>query len=175
MMDFRERLRGRITLDDIYEICYLTQGDGNFGAKEALYLLVDDEDERVAYNALWVFAHFSLADNEWLYSKRDGLIDRLLACSHAGKCRLLLTLLERQPTTRDDLRVDYLDYCLSKINGAEPYATRALCMKQAYAQCRHFPELMSELAGTLGLLEDARLSPGFRSARRNILKRIAKP
>lgn len=175
MMDFRERLSGRITLNDIYEIRCQTQGEGNNRAKETLYLLVDDEDERVGYNALWVFTHFSLDDNEWLYSKRDELIDKLLVCTHVGKSRLLLTLLERQPTTRDGLRVDYLDYCLSKINSVEPYATRALCMKQAYAQCRHFPELMSELVETLGLLEDARLSPGLRSAKRNILKRIAKP
>ena len=173
-MDFRERLSGRVTLDDIYEMCYLTQGEDNDRAKEALYLLVDDEDERVGYNALWVFAHFSLDDNEWLYSRRDELIEKLLACKHVGKRRLLLTLLERQPTTRDGVRVDYLDYCLSKINSGEPYGMRALCMKQAYAQCRHFLELMSELVGILGLLDDARLSPGLRSAKRNILRRIAK-
>lgn len=173
-MDFRERLSARITLNDIYEICYLTQGEGNDRAKEALYLLVDDEDERVGYNALWVFTHFSSDDNEWLYGKRDELIDKLLVCKHVGKCRMLLTLLERQPTTYGSLRVDYLDYCLSKINSGEPYAMRALCMKLAYAQCRRFPELMSELVEILGLLEDARLSPGLRSAKRNILKRIAR-
>ena len=32
-----------------------------------LYQLTFDEDERISTNALWVFTHFDMQNNEWLY------------------------------------------------------------------------------------------------------------
>lgn len=174
MIDLREKLARRMHFDDLFEVGYLTQGRRNDALKEELYRLIDDADDRVGYNALWAFSHFTLDDNEWLYAKRDNLIDKLLVETHVGKRRLILTLLERQPARKEDVRADYLDFCLSRICSAEPYAIRALCLKQAYAQCRHYPELMGEFMETIALLDQAELSPGLKSARRIILARIAK-
>ena len=46
--------------------------------KEVLYALLFDSDDRVAENAVWIFAHFDRANNEWLYDKHDALIDEAM-------------------------------------------------------------------------------------------------
>lgn len=63
-------------MDNIHELCFLTQGEENNNRKEELYRLTFDEDNRVAFNALHVLSNFDLANNEWLYCKQDELIDR---------------------------------------------------------------------------------------------------
>lgn len=74
----RKRLTGRIGEDDIMEVAYLTQGEENNPVKEVLYALLFDSDDRVAENAVWIFAHFDRANNEWLYDKHDALIDEAM-------------------------------------------------------------------------------------------------
>ena len=53
-------------MDNIHELCFLTQGKENNHRKEELYQLTFDEDDRVAFNALHTMSHFDLANNEWL-------------------------------------------------------------------------------------------------------------
>lgn len=72
------QLSHRLSQSEIKDLCALTQGEHNDNLKEKLYQLTLDADRRVATNALWVFTHFALADNEWLYAKHDLLIDRCL-------------------------------------------------------------------------------------------------
>lgn len=68
-----------------------------------------------------------------------------------------------------------MDYCLSKITAvAQPYAIRALCIKLAYEQCRHYPELLAELQMALELLQTERLSPGLASAQRQVERKMRK-
>ena len=78
MKIMKSKLTRRISQEEIMELCALTQGKQNDKLKEELYCLTMDEDHRVATNALWVFTHFDLANNEWLYSKHDHIIDRCL-------------------------------------------------------------------------------------------------
>lgn len=174
-MDFRKRLLQRLSQDDIHEMCFLTQGTDNDSLKEELYTLISDEDVRVLYNALCVFTHFDLANNEWLYAKHDELIDKAIAEKHEGKKRLLLTLLLRQPFECDTLRTDFIDFCFETIQSShESCSNRALCMKLAYEQCRFFPELLSELSNCLELISAESLSSGLKTARRNVMKKILK-
>lgn len=169
----RKRLAKRMSMNDILEICFLTQGEENNGRKEMLYELTFDEDERVAFNALHVFCQFTPADNEWLFDRHDELIDRVLEEKSVSKLRVMLSLLLRQPFGKDTLRTDFIDFCMSKITACScPYAVRAYCIKLAYEQMKFFPELLSELETTLDMLEQEPLSPGLASARRQIMKRI---
>ena len=169
----RTILAKRMGMDDIHEICFMTQGEENDNRKAELYELTLDEDDRIAANALWTFTHFALAEGEWLFAKHDDLIDRALAEKNVTRLRLLLTLLLRQPFRKETLRTDFIDFCLSKITACSyPYAIRALCMKLAYEQMRFYPELLAELKATLDLLGKEALSPGLASARRQVMKRI---
>lgn len=167
-----EKLKERIHPGDIRLICRTCSGAEGSPAKQELYALIHNADIRVSYNALWTFTHFSKSDIGWLRDKRDELIDLLLTDTHVGKRRLILILLERQSICADDLRTDYLDFCLSKINSTEPYAIRALCLKQAFAQCRFYPELLNELTSEIDLMGYSDMSPGLISARKNVLRQL---
>ncbi len=161
-------------MNDIHMICRACDVPGGGKVKTALYSLITDIDNRVGYNALWIMTHFSNEGIRWLIQQRDQLIDLLITTDHTGKRRLLLALLERMPTEKKNLRTDYLDFCLSRINSTEPYGIRALCMKQAFAQCRFYPELTGELIEQLEMLGYGELSPGLATARRNILRDISR-
>lgn len=169
----RKKLQGKIGLNDIHEICLMTQGKENDHRKEELYQLTFDEDDRVAFNALHALSHFDLANNEWLYGKHDDLINRVMKEEHVGKRRLMLNLLLRQPFEEESLRSDFIDFCIAKITAcAQPYAIRAYCIKLAYEQMKYYPELLEELKMALDILEQEALSPGLASAKRQIMKKI---
>lgn len=166
-------LSHRLSQSDIHELCALTQGEHNDNLKEELYQLTLDADRRVATNALWVFTHFSAVDNEWLYAKHNQLIDRCLNEKDVTKLRLMLTLLLRQPFDEEDIRTDFIDYCLMRLTDPKsPYAVRAQCIKLAYEQMKYWPELLNELRQTLEMISCEPLSPGLRSAWRQVMKKL---
>ena len=166
-------LINRLSQSDIHELCALTQGERNNSLKEQLYQLTLDSDRRVATNALWVFTHFAAVDMEWLYAKHDQLIDRCLNEKDATKLRLMLNLLLRQPYTEEDIRTDFIDFCLTRLADTKsPYAVSAQCIKLAYEQMRYWPELLNELRQTLEMISCEPLSPGLRSAWRQVMKKL---
>jgi len=170
-MNIKERLSQRISVDDIQEFIYLMQD--NDLKKQELFSLFFDSNDKVAFQAAWVMSHFSVKENEWLYSKQDELIDEVLICQRTGKRRLILALLYRQPL-KNVLRVDFLDFCLDRmIAKKEPSGVQSLCMKIAYELCRAIPELMQELKTTLEMME-GKLSPAIQAARKNILRAMQK-
>lgn len=167
----RKKLNKKLCMDDIYEICILCHG--NSRKKAELYQLIFDEDERVATNALWVFTHFDMQNNEWLYAKHDDLIDRVLVEKNETKRRLILQLLLRQPFEEESLRSDFIDFCITKITAcSQPYAIRCYCMKLAYEQMKYYPELLTELKAAIEMLEQEPLSPGLTSAKKQVMKKI---
>ena len=171
----RNQLINRLSINDIYSLCLQTQGKENNCLKEELYQLTFDENERVAFNALWALSHFDEANNPWLFQKHDDLIDRILLEKSMTKLRLMLSLLIRQPFEEATLRSDFIDYCIAKITACSyPYAIRAYCMKLAYEQMKYYPELLTELKAALDMLEQEALSPGLASAKRQVMKKIKK-
>ena len=169
----KESLTNRLSQDELHGLCALTQGEQNNHLKEELYQLTLDNDRRVAINALWTFTHFALADNEWLYAKHDQLIDRCLKEKDATKLRLMLNLLLRQPFDEEAIRTDFIDFCLTRLaDPKSPYAVRAQCIKLAYEQMRYWPELLNELRQTLEMISCEPLSPGLRSAWRQVMKKL---
>ncbi|GAB6011518.1 hypothetical protein [Viscerimonas tarda] len=165
--NFKERLSQRIDMDDMLEITYLMQEHNE--RKQELYDLLYDSDDNVAYQAAWVLTHLSLYENRWLYDKQNELIDEALTCPHAGKRRLILTLLYRQPLTNPP-RVDFLDFCLERMLSKEELpGVQSLCMKLAYELCRPVPELLQELKAALEMMETD-LQPSMRTVRKNVLK-----
>ena len=163
----------RFSQSEIMQLCALTQGEHNDNLKEELYQLTLDDDRRVAVNALWAFTHFAAADSEWLYAKHDQLIDRCMKEQDTTKLRLILSILLRQPFEKETIRTDFIDFCLARITDARaPYAIRAQCIKLTYEQMRYWPELLDELRQTLDLISCEPLSPGLRSAWKQVMKKI---
>ena len=166
-------LTQRLSQSEIKQLCALTHGARNNHLKEGLYQLTLDDDRRVAVNALWTFTHFTADDNVWLFAKHDQLIERAITEQDVTKLRLILTLLLRQPFDEEAIRTDFIDFCLARITDARaPYAIRAQCIKLAYEQMRYWPELLDELRQTLDLISCEPLSPGLRSAWKQVMKKI---
>lgn len=166
-------LAHRLSQSEIKQLCASTHGARNNRLKEELYQLTLDADRRVAVNALWVFTHFAADDNVCLFAKHDQLIDRCLEEQDTTKLRLILTLLLRQPFHEEAVRTDFIDFCLARLTDARaPYAIRAQCIKLAYEQMRYWPELLDELRQTLEMISCEPLSPGLRSAWKQVMKKI---
>ena len=166
-------LTHRLSQSEIKQLCALVQGEHNDNLKEELYQLTLDADRRVAVNALWAFTHFAADDNVWLFAKHDQLTDRCLEEQDTTKLRLILTLLLRQSFHEEAVRTDFIDFCLVRLTDARaPYAIRAQCIKLAYEQMRHWPELLDELRQTLEMIGCEPLSPGLRSAWKQVMRKL---
>ena len=166
-------LTQRLSQSEIKQLCALTHGARNNHLKEGLYQLTLDDDRRVAVNALWTFTHFAADDNVWLFAKHDQLIDRCLNEKDATKLRLMLNLLLSQPYTEEDIRTDFIDFCLTRLADTKsPYAVRAQCIKLAYVQMHYWPELLNELRQTLEMISCEPLSPGLSSAWRQVMNKL---
>lgn len=144
------------------------------GSEHTLYNLARNPDPRVAYNALWICTHYP-ASQKWRFQPyRQRFADLVLITEHTGCLRLLLTLLESLRWSATDFRSDYFDFCIDNILSNGPYAVRALSMKQAFSHGRFSADLMHELSTILEMMNESLLTPGLRSARRIVLRRIAR-
>lgn len=171
-MELYERLAVRLHGRDVRALCALVGGDSLL--REALYEAFFVSDNCVGRNALWVFTHMPAEEIRWLGRRRDALIDRVLTESDTARRRLLLTLLERMSCRAEEVRGDFVDFCLRGIcRPDETAGVRALCIKLAYAYCRHYPDLCGELAAALEMLDDLPLSPAVTCARRRVLRQMA--
>ena len=82
-------------MNDIEAICYYTQGRENDARKEELYRVMMDDEGRAGGNAAWIFSHFALAENEWLYSKQQELMDAVMHTENITKRLIMMVLVER--------------------------------------------------------------------------------
>ena len=143
--------------------------------------LAEEEDIRVARNAAWVLTHkspteirtlpqdglidLSLAKSptEIRTLPQDGLIDLSLATPDTSLRRLTLCLVERQGIAAEEVRTDFLDFCLLHMRlPQEPPGVQALCMKLAYSMCSPYPELLHEFQETLNLMQPEQHKPGVK-------------
>lgn len=169
---FTEKLQGRIGKKEVDD--FASEAAVADKLKQTLWALTKSTDRRVAVNALWIITHLQKNEIEWLSSLQDEMIEWLLAETDASKKRMLLQLLREQQFNADNENVvKLLDYCLPKINAeSEPYAVRCFSLYVAYKICRPYPELIAELSYRIELLKTQPLSPGLRSALRQISSRL---
>ena len=135
---------------------------------QALYALLSAGEEPLAYRAAWTLCHLAPTWDAVLRERYDELVAAALDCPHAGRRRLLLALLYRQPQP-EPLRVDFLDFCLDAMTDpAQPHAVRMYCMKLACEMCRTQKDLLHEFRTLVELLEPDLLPPSLRAVRRNV-------
>ena len=172
-MNIRELLSKRIYMPEIRTV--VSWATGSHDNIVMLWSLARSEDRMTSVNALWLMTHLPETDAQCLVSLRNEMIDMLLAETDTGKKRMLLQLLREQEYAADDIRTDFLDYCMSKINSeCEPYAIRCFSIYAAYNMCRHFPELIAELEEHLDMMQYQPLSPGLKSALCQTKSKISK-
>ncbi len=139
-----------------------------------LYELLSDEEERLAYRAAWTLCHLAPAWEAVLHDRYDKLVTAALGCPHAGRRRLLLSLIYRQPQP-EPLRVDFLDFCLDAMTDpAQPHGVRMFCMKLGYGMCRTDGDLLQEFRALLEIMAPDALPPSLNAVRRNVLAALEK-
>lgn len=122
---------------------------------EEILRLLYDEDPHVSRNAAWVMTHFSKKLKEALRFRQSEFIDIIMKTDNSGLKRLLLNIVEHQGVREEDLRTDFLDYCLGHMLAVEePPGIQSLCMKLSFAQCLFYPELLHEFRETLLIMQN---------------------
>ena len=84
--------------------------------------------------------------------------------------RLTLNVIERLTLNEDNLRTDFLDFCLEHLfDLGELPGIQAVCAKLAYRMCKFYPELMDEFIRTLEAMEIGFYKPAVKCVRSRIL------
>lgn len=164
------RLSVRFHIEDVQAVLYEIKY--NESRRDELYRLIYNEDNTVAWQALWVCSHFPASGQKWLQGRQEELINEVLVCPHGGRRRILLQLIEKQSLS-GETRVDFLDFCLDRMLSVQELpGVQSLCMKLAYKLCQPVPELLQEFKAILELADRGSLSAATKSVIRNILKKI---
>lgn len=156
-------------IDEIKALAHKAHNDATV-CKDLFYTMLHT-DGREAYYAAWALTHLPKEDNVAIDAHREELVQLAVSTAEVPLRRLSLVLLERLEWGVDDVRTDLLDFCLEHmLLPDEPYGVKALCIKLAYKQCRHYPELRTELKQSLLLMEPSELGAGVKHTRGKILK-----
>ena len=171
----RNQLVDRIHTEEVRRIVdSMAYDDGDVIVK-ALYHLLSDTDQRIAYNAAWVLSCSDGKVIKFLIRYQNQLIDLLIGTKDKSFSRILFSILRRQTFEKSNLRTDFLDFCLNEIvNSNQAIAIRAHAIYVSYSLCKAYPELLNELFMMLQMLESESLSPGLRHARNTIMSAIKK-
>ena len=149
----------------VYQALKATDGFLDF-ARQFIY----DKDAKVARNALWVLTKSDDKELSALQPIRNELIDLAMTTEHSAVRRLSLNIVERLDMDKDDLRTEFLDFCLERMLDIEELpGVQAICMKLAYRMSKFYPELMEELKRILQTMPVEYYKPAVKCARNRIL------
>ncbi|MDO4510907.1 MAG: hypothetical protein Q4B68_03705 [Bacteroidales bacterium] len=132
--------------------------------------LLHDADRHVARNAAWVLTKASDEELLRLHPMLHELMDLALNTSNTSLCRLTLNIIHRLPLAKEDVRTDFLDFCLEQMaHLSTPPGTQALCMKIAHRLCGFYPELAEEFRRTVEGMDLSFYKPAVKCTVRHIL------
>lgn len=164
----RERMKGAYSEGEALAIYGEVKAAGNFIGFARQFM--HDEDYQVARNALWGLTKATNTELSQLQPLLDDLINLAMTHDNSSVRRLTLNVIERLQFTEDNLRTDFLDFCIAHMIDANEFpGIQSLSMKLAYRMCSFYPELKEELIRTLEAMDPAYYSPAATSVRRRIL------
>ena len=124
----------------------------------------------MARNAFWTLTKATDKELSQLQSILKELIDLALTTSSSSVRRLSLNIIERLDMKEDDLRSDFLDFCLEHMADADELpGIQSISMKLAYRMCKFYPELLAEFKATLESMEPEFFKPAVNCVRNRIL------
>ena len=163
-----ERLQQTFSEGGAQEIYQEVKSAGDFLGFARQYVF--SSDERVARSALWGLTKASKGELAQLQVLLNELIDQAMQTESSSVRRLTLNLIERLTLNEEDLRTDFLDFCLEHMTDiAEFPGIQSVCMKLAYRMCQFYPELMGEMTRTLEAMEIDYYKPAVKGLRIKIL------
>ena len=168
MAIMRERLKQAFSEGGAQEIYQEVKAGGDFLGFARRYVF--DEDYRVARSALWGLTKASDNELSELQLLMNELIDLAMKTENSSVRRLTLNVIERLKMKEEELRTDFLDFCLEHLLNVEEFpGIQAVCAKLAFRMCKFYPELMDELMRTLEGMEIEYYKPAVKSIRNRIL------
>ena len=163
-----ERLRQTFSEGGAQEIYREVKATGDFLGFAQRYVF--DKDYRVARSALWGLTKATDEELSKLQVILDELIEQAIQTENSSLRRLTLNIIERLKMNEEDLRTDFLDFCLEHMASIEEFpGVQTLCMKLAYRMCCFYPELMDELKRTLEMMDIEYYKPAVKGLRQRIL------
>ena len=165
----KERLQQTFSEGGAQEIYQEVKAGGDFLAFAKQYAF--DADYRVARSALWGLTKASDKELGALQVLLNVLIDQALQTDNSSVRRLTLNVIVRLRMEEEDLRTDFLDFCLDHMSDVAEYpGIQTLCMKLAHHMCSFYPELMGEFRRTLEGMEVEYYKPAVRGLRSKMLQ-----
>ena len=163
-----ERLKQTFSEGGAQEIYQEIKAQGDFLGFAKRFVF--DSDYRVARSALWGLTKTTDKELSELQVILNELIDQAMQTENSSVRRLTLNIIERLKIAEDDLRTDFLDFCLEHAVSIEEFpGIQTLCMKLAYRMCSFYPELMDELKRILEAMEIDYYKPAIKGLRKRIL------
>ena len=163
-----ERLRQTFSEGGAQEIYGEVKATGDFLGFARRYVF--DKDYRVARSALWGLTKATDEELSKLQVMLNELIEQAIQTENSSLRRLTLNIIERLKMNEEDLRTDFLDYCLEHMASIEEFpGVQTLCMKLAYRMCCFYPELMDELKRTLEMMDIEYYKPAVKGLHQRIL------
>lgn len=164
----REQLKGSYSEGEALALYNEAKKEGNWITLLKSYLY--DDDYQVTRNLLWAFTKATDQELAALQPMLNELIDKALNTDNSSVRRLSLNIILRLRMTEDDLRTDFLDFCLDHMHDPNEYpGIQSLSLKLAYRMCQFYPELMDELKRTLQSMDMNYYPPALRCVRNKIL------
>lgn len=164
----REDLQGSYSEGEALAIYREVQASGDFAGFAQRFMY--DEDYQVARNALWGLTKATNAELAQLLPIRDKLIELAMSTENSSVRRLSMNVIVRLRMDQDDVRADFLDFCLEHaVDVAEYPGIQSLAIKLAWKMCSFYPELEAELIATLEGMEIEYYKPAVKSIRGRIL------
>lgn len=128
------------------------------------------QDYVVARNALWVLTKASVKELSALQVMLNEIIDLAMTTENSSVRRLSLSIIERLEITEDNLRADFLDFCLERMMCLDEFpGVQTNSMKLAFRMCKFYPELMDELMVTIKTMHVEFYKPAVKCVRNRIL------
>jgi Zn finger protein HypA/HybF involved in hydrogenase expression len=163
-----DRLRQTFSEGGAQEIYQEVKSTGDFLGFARQYAF--SKDYRVARTALWGLTKASKEELSQLQVILNEVINQAMQTDNSSVRRLTLNIIERLKMNEEDLRTDFLDFCLEHMVSIEEFpGVQTLCMKLAYRMCNFYPELMDELKRTLETMEIEYYKPAVKGLRLRIL------
>ena len=163
-----ERLRQTFSEGGAQEIYQEVRATGDFLGFARRYVF--DKDYRVARSALWGLTKATDEELSELQVIFNELIEQAMQTENSSARRLTMNIIERLEINEEDLRTDFLDFCLEHMVSIEEFpGVQTLCMKLAYRMCSFYPELMDELKLTLETMAIEYYKPAVKGLRQRIL------
>ncbi len=163
-----DRLRQTFSESGAKEIYDEIKAGGDFLGFAKQYAF--DADYRVARSALWGLTKASDDELSQLQVLLNELIEQAMQTENSSVRRLTLSIIEQLELTEDNLRTDFLDFCMEHmVAGDEFPGVQTLCMKLAYRMCNFYPELMEEFKRVVDAMEIDYYKPAVKGLRARIL------